>query len=114
MPTPAQLTTIQSALAKINPAIPAVQAAVGQTSDPAEKLQLTQFSILLTNIQTALTEAQIATDNGVFAADTAKLNAQAAVLKKQAADIKSILKAVDTAGKIAGYITQVLAFIAKI
>jgi hypothetical protein len=91
-----------------------VQAAVGKTNDLNAKLQLTQFSILLTNIQTALTEAQIATDNGVFAADTGKLNAQAVLLKKQAADIKAILNAVDTAGEIAGYVTQVLAFITKI
>jgi hypothetical protein len=114
MPSPDQLSNIHAALAEINPCIPAVQAAVGQTADPNEKLQLTQFSMLLTNVQTALTEAQIAYDNTIFAADTVKLNALASVLKTQAAGIKKILDAVDTAGKIAGYIAEAVAYIAKL
>jgi hypothetical protein len=114
MPSAQQLSTIQAALAQVNPAIPTVQGFVKQATDPGDKLQLTQYSILLTNTQTALTEAQVATDNAVFAADTAKLNALAAALKKQAASIGKVLTAIDTAGKLAGYVAKVIELIGKI
>ena len=114
MPSPTQLLDIQGALGQVNQAIPTVQASVGLTSDPNEKLQLTQLGILLTNIQTALTEAQIANANAIFAADTQKLKAQIVVLKKQQTDMSGVLKTVDNVGKVAGYIAQAVAFIGKL
>jgi hypothetical protein len=114
MPTPTQITNVQSALGEINQAIPPVQTAADLANDPTAKLQLTQLGILLVNIQSTLTQALIASDDELFATDAAKLNTQAAKLKAQANSIQATINAIGTAAQVIGYITQALAFIAAI
>lgn len=114
MPNPDQQTNITAAISAIRSAEDALTTQIRATSDALVAIKLTHEFNNLDSYLSQLLHAQNAADDAAFTDATKALQTQATGLKAAEASIQAVVKDVATAATIVGYITQALAFIAKL
>ncbi len=114
MPTPDQRSNVSSAILAIRSAQNLLQLQISNSSDTLTAIKLTNEYNSLDSRVTQLVHAQIAADDAIFSQAMATLKSPTGGLQADEATIKKIISDVGTAEKVVNYITQALAFIAKI
>jgi ABC-type phosphate transport system auxiliary subunit len=114
MPTPAQQTAIAQAITSIRSAENLLTDQIQTSSDTLKAIKLTHEYNNLDSYLSELLHAQNAADDASFAVATQALQTRTDGLQADEAKIKKIVADVATAGKVVGYITDALAFIAKL
>jgi len=114
MPTPDQQSTIAAAILAIRNAQNLLQQQINASIDILTAIKLTNEYSSLDSHLSQLLHAQNAADDAIFSQAMAPLKSQTGGLQVDETTIKKIVSDVGTAGKIVGYITQALGFIAKL
>jgi negative regulator of replication initiation len=114
MPTPSQQTNLTSAIDNIRAAEDLLKQQINAASDSLSAIKLTNEFNNLDSFLSELLHAQNSADDASFADATTALQSHAAGLQADEATIKKIVGGVTIAADIISYITQALAFIAKL
>jgi hypothetical protein len=114
MPTLSQQTAVSQAIDAIRSAENLLTDQIQDSDDTLTAIKLTHEYNNLDSYLSELLHAQNAADDVTFANATQALQARADGLEADEKTIKTIIADVATAGKVIGYITQALGFIAKL
>jgi negative regulator of replication initiation len=114
MPTLNQQTAVASAIDAIRTAENLLTDQIQTSNDTLTAVKLTHEYNNLDSYLSELLHAQNAADDATFANATDALKSRTDGLQADEAAIKKIIADVATAGKVVGYITQALGFIAKL
>jgi len=114
MPTADQQKNTAEAIAAIRAAENLLTQQIRAATDVLKAIKLTNEYNNLDSYLSQLLYAQNSADDASFANATAALKSQASGLQADEAMIKTIVGDVQTAATIVSYITQALAFIAKL
>lgn len=114
MPTPDQQSDVAGAIDAIRSAQNLIQQQVNAAINTQTAIKLTNEYNNLDSALSQLLHAQNAADDAIFASITATLKSETAGLQADEDAIKGIIKDVETAVTIVGYIAKALAFIAKL
>ena len=114
MPTSDQHSSIAAAILAIRSAQNLLQQQINVAIDTLVAIRLgNEYNSLDSNVQQLL-HAQNAADDSIFSQAVTTLRSQTGGLQADEIAIKKIISDVGTAGKVVGYITQALSFIAKL
>jgi hypothetical protein len=114
MPTEEQVAAVSSAIMAIRNAQILLTQQIRTASETLIAIKLTHEYNNLDSCLSSLLQAQNAADDTVFVATTGRIKSTADSLKADAATVQSMIKDVQIAGKLIGYVTQALALIAKL
>jgi hypothetical protein len=114
MPTLNQQTSVAGAIAAIRSAENLLTDQIQSSTETLTAIKLTHEYNNLDSYLSELLHAQNAADDSVFANATQLLQSQVSGLQADQASINTIISDVAIAGQVVGYITQALAFIAKL
>ena len=114
MPTPGQKKNTADAIAAIRAAENLLTQQIRGTNEVLTAIKLTNEYNNLDSCLSQLLHVQNSADDASFANATSALRSQASGLQADEAAIKTIVGDVQTAATIINYITQALAFIAKL
>ena len=114
MPTFTAQPIVSNAILSLRSAENLITQQIRSADDPLQAIKLTQEYSNLDSILSQLLHAQNAADDASFCAIVATLKTDAGVLQTDEATIKELIKDVETAAQVIGYITQALNFISKL
>jgi hypothetical protein len=114
MPTLDQQTNLTNAIDAIRAAEKVLKQQIDAANDPATSTNLTNEFNKIDSLLSQLLQAQNLADDASFTNATAALQSHANTLKTDEAKIKRIVGDVKIAAEVISYITQALAFIAKL
>jgi negative regulator of replication initiation len=114
MPTPSQQTNLASAIDNIRAAENLLKQQMNAASDSLSAIKLTNEFNNLDSFLSELLHAKNSADDASFANATTALQSHVTGLQADEATIKGIVDDVKIAADIISYITQALAFIAKL
>jgi hypothetical protein len=113
-PDPSQLSTINMMIAKLSLAQSDLLTAGRATADDTKLLQINNEYMGLQSCIDQAAQAQAAADDALFKQATDALKTQAKKLDDMEKQIKEIISDVALAGRIAGYIAEAIALVAKL
>jgi hypothetical protein len=114
MPTLNQQTAVAGAITALRSAENLLTDQIQSSDDTLTAIKLTHEYNNLDSYLSELLHARNAADDLVFANATQQLQSQVSGLQADQAAINAIIADVALAGQVVGYITQALAFIAKL
>jgi hypothetical protein len=111
---PSKLSTINSLILQLSMILSDLLTAARATTDSTKLVQINNEYMGIQSCVNMAAQAQAAENDVLFNQATSALKAQAKVLEDMETQVKKIISDAALAGRIAGYIVQALALIAKL